>query len=84
MTPAVVDQLWSEALYTYLENVDDIVSFLTLSSDEENQLQELRTSLQYIDDTKVNLVSYIDHLVNRLPSNSKITDLRIASRSIFD
>lgn len=61
LTPYVVDQIWAQAytLYEKLCHDKKLVSFLTLKPEEEDQLQEMRVSLQYLDDKKVALYSTI-------------------------
>lgn len=60
-TPRVVDQLWAQsyALYEKLTENKKLSDFLTLSREEENALQEMRVSLQYLDDKKVALFGAI-------------------------
>lgn len=55
MTPWVVDQMWAQAyqMYEKLRADQKLVHFLSLSKTEEDQLQEMRVSLQYLDDKKV-------------------------------
>lgn len=61
MTPWVVDQLWAQAyaFYEKLRADQKLVDFLSLSKKEEEQLQEMRVSLQYLDDKKVALFGAI-------------------------
>lgn len=63
MTPAFVDQCWSEAYYKYRQLKADgkLVSFFSLSEDEEDQLKEARVSLQYIDDLKINAIGFVNY-----------------------
>ena len=60
-TPRVVDQLWAQsyALYEKLTENKKLSDFLTLSREEEDQLQEMRVSLQFLDDKKVALFGAI-------------------------
>lgn len=61
LTPYVVDQLWAQAyqLYEKLRADQKLVDFLSLSHEEEEQLQSMRVSLQYLDDKKVSLYGTI-------------------------
>lgn len=63
MTPAFVDMCWAEAYYKYRQLKDDgkLVSFFSLSEDEEDQLKEARVSLQYIDDLKINAIGFVNY-----------------------
>ncbi|MCI1926250.1 MAG: virulence-associated E family protein [[Lactobacillus] timonensis] len=62
MTPSFVDQLWAEsyARYKQLKKDGDLINFLTLSCSEESQLKAMRVSLQYIDDTKVAIIGFVN------------------------
>ncbi|WP_326521334.1 VapE domain-containing protein [Limosilactobacillus viscerum] len=62
ITPWLVDQFWAEAYAKYLQLKSDgkLVSFFSLSRAEEDQLQEMRVSLQYIDDIKINAIGFVN------------------------
>lgn len=63
MTPAFVDQCWSEAYAKYRQLKADgkLVSFFSLSEEEEDDLKEARVSLQYIDDLKINAIGFVNY-----------------------
>lgn len=63
MTPAFVDQCWAEAYYKYRQLKADgsLISFFSLSEEEEDDLKEARVSLQYIDDLKINAIGFVNY-----------------------
>lgn len=63
LTPAFVDQLWAESYVKYrqLKEAGKLVSFFSLSEDEEDKLKEARVSLQYIDDLKINAIGFVNY-----------------------
>lgn len=65
MTPDFVDMCWAEAYYKYRQLKSDgkLVSFFSLSEDEEDQLKEARVSLQYIDDIKINAIGFVNYRI---------------------
>lgn len=62
MTPWLVDQFWAEAYAKYIKLKADgnLTKFFSLSRAEEDQLQEMRVSLQYIDDIKINTIGFVN------------------------
>lgn len=82
LTPWVVDQLWAQAyqLYEKLRADKKLVDFLSLSGEEEDQLQEMRVSLQFLDDRKVALYSAIK---DKWASNTyKWSDVRFTTSTL--
>lgn len=63
MTPSSVDQCWAEAYYKYrqLKANGKLISFFSLSEDEEDDLKEARVNLQYIDDLKINTIGFVNY-----------------------
>lgn len=81
-TPRVVDQLWAQsyALYEKLTENKKLSDFLTLSREEEAELQEMRVSLQYLDDKKVAIYSAIKDKWASV--NYKWSDVRFTTSSL--
>lgn len=65
MTPSFVDQCWAEAYakYKQLKTDGKLVSFFSLSEDEEDDLKEARVSLQYIDDLKIDVIGFVNYML---------------------
>lgn len=63
MTPSFVDQCWAEAYYKYrhLKADGKLISFFSLSEEEEDDLKEARVSLQYVDDLKINVIGFCNY-----------------------
>lgn len=82
LTPYMVDQIWAQAYTLYEKMCQDkkLVSFLTLKPEEEDALQEMRVSLQYLDDKKVALFGAIK---DKWASNSyKWSGVRFTTSSL--
>lgn len=82
-TPGVVDQLWAQsyALYEKLSKDKKLSTFLDLSKSEKEELQEMRVSLQYLDDKKVALYSTIK---DKWASNSYKWPIRFTTSSLVE
>ena len=63
LTPHLVDLLWAEAYAKYRQLKADgkLVSFFSLSEEEEDDLKEARVSLQYVDDLKINAIGFVNY-----------------------
>lgn len=82
-TPWVVDQLWAQsyALYEKLSKEKKLSTFLDLSKSEKDELQEMRVSLQYLDDKKVALYSTIK---DKWAANSYKWPIRFTTSSLVE
>lgn len=82
LTPQLVDMLWAEAYTKYRQLKADgkLVSFFSLSEDEEDDLKEARVSLQYIDDLKIDAIGFVNYRLKlqggKLPLSFKTEEIR--------
>ena len=67
MTPSFVDQCWAEAYYKYRQLKADgkLISFFSLSEEEEDDLKEARVSLHYINDLKIDTIGFVNERLAR-------------------